>query len=166
MSDFEVLAKKVKDTYNGKNLQHIVRNFHISIYLAYVLCEPEKYKNKKDGHVSEEIFNLGVPAYVKKIVMFHRVWEDVQNSYDRIKHRYNSFPVFYQGSKLLGTGKNLAISIVQVAFAFVSMINEDKSINSVNNALDFIMINRKLIYGRAAELLYDMIGNKKMNEEF
>lgn len=62
MSDFEVLAKKVKDTYNGKNLQHIVRNFHISIYLAYVLCEPEKYKNKKDGHVSEEIFNLGGTA--------------------------------------------------------------------------------------------------------
>ena len=98
--------------------------------------------------------------------MFHRVWEDVQNSYDRTNHRYNSFPVFYQGSKLLGTGKNLAISIVQVAFAFVSMISEDKSINSVNNALNFIMINRKLIYGRAAELLYDMIGNKKINEEF
>ena len=117
--------------------------------------------------VGFEILNSiqGIPIYVKKIVMFHRVWEDVQNSYDRTNHRYNSFPLFYQGSKLLGTGKNLAISIVQVAFAFVSMINEDKSINSVNNAVDFIMKNRKLIYGRAAEVLYDMIGNKKINEE-
>ena len=139
---------------NDRNI-HKLDNYSYNIYTKYPA-------------LGFEILNSihGVPAYVKKIVMFHRVWENVQNSYDRIKHRYNSFPVFYQGSKLLGTGKNLAISIVQVAFAFVSMINEDKSINSVDNAVNFILKNKNTIYGRAAELLYDMIGYRKINEEF
>ena len=97
--------------------------------------------------------------------MFHRVWEDVQNSYNRRKLRYNSFPLFYHGSKLLGSGKNLAISIVQVSLAFVSMVQEDTSIDTVNNAVNFILKNKNNIYGRAAELLYDMIGNRKINEE-
>ena len=97
--------------------------------------------------------------------MVHRVWQGVQDAYDRRKLRYNSFPLFYHGSKLLGSGKNLAISIVQVALAFVSMVQEDTSIDSVNNAVNFILKNKNTIYGRAAELLYDMIGYRKINEE-
>ena len=45
------------------------------------------------------------------------------------------------------------------------MVQEDTSIDSVNNAVNFILKNKNNIYGRAAELLYDMIGNRKINEE-
>ena len=138
---------------NDRNMDKL-DNFSYNIYVKYPT-------------VGFEILNSieGIPTYVKKIVMFHRVWEDVQNSYDRRKLRYNSFPLFYHGSKLLGSGKNLAISIVQVALAFVSMLHEDTSIDSVNKAVNFILKNKNTIYGRAAELLYDMIGNRKINEE-
>jgi hypothetical protein len=148
-SDYE--RSNISDIFsvNDRNIDKL-DNFSYNFYVKYPT-------------VGFEILNSiqGIPTYVKKIVMFHRVWENVPDSYDTTKLRYNSFPLFYHGSKLLGTGKNLAISIVQVAFAFVSMIYEDKSVNSVNNALEFIIKNKNLIYGRAAELLYDMIGNKK-----
>lgn len=96
-----------------------------------------------------------IPNSIKKIVLFHRVWEDAKGSYDKENLRYDSFPLNYRGYKVTQSTKNLAISIVQTAVSFVHMIHGDNYKKyTIDEAVEYIYGNSDRIYGRGAKILH------------
>lgn len=89
----------------------------------------------------EIVKNMNLPPLVKKIILFHHVWEDYTHSFDMTFNAYKSYPMSYLDREITSRDKCTNVSIVQIADVFDSMINSKRVYHQVHfkkDALDYI----------------------------
>lgn len=94
----------------------------------------------------------------KKIILMHHYWNHPEESFDKEKGIYKSYPSEVGGKKIPVWSKSLSVSIVHVASDFEHFVNDltpDRL--SKKDAIQKIVQEREIVYGDAALLLANYI---------
>ena len=111
--------------------------------------------------------NPRITDAVKKIILMHHVWEIPSDSFSDELNLYMSYPLEYNGMTFSSVDKGLPVSIVQTASAFEILTSDTstKKLDTIRDAILFILHNEQRTYGPGAFLLANYIAPFAVGEE-